>query len=79
MGARPWIAMALLGLACAMPAHAGEKPDPFTQVEALLEYQMDRHFSASVSYSMFTTGEFIEETGDDEPIHLVAVEAMYRF
>jgi len=50
-----------------------------TQVEALLEYQMDRHFSASVSYSIFTAGEFIEETGDDEPIHLVAVEAMYRF
>lgn len=36
MSARPWIAAALLALACAVPAHAGEKPDPFAQVESLL-------------------------------------------
>lgn len=28
--------MGLLGLACAAPAHAGEKPDPYARVEALL-------------------------------------------
>jgi len=33
---RGWIAMGLLGLACAAPAHAGGKPDPIAQVEALL-------------------------------------------
>ncbi len=36
MSARPWIAMALLGLACAAPVHAGEKPDPYARIEALL-------------------------------------------
>ena len=36
MSARPWIAAALLALACAAPAHADEKPDPFAQVESLL-------------------------------------------
>ena len=36
MSARPWIAMALLGLAFAAPAHAGEKPDPYARIEALL-------------------------------------------
>ena len=50
-----------------------------TQAEALLEYELDRHFSASVSYSVFTAGKFIEDTGDDEPIQFVGVEAMYRF
>jgi hypothetical protein len=50
-----------------------------TQAEALLEYELDRHFSALVSYSIFTAGDFIEDTGDDEPIHFVGVEAMYRF
>jgi hypothetical protein len=50
-----------------------------TQAEALLEFQLDRHFSASVSYSVFTAGEFIRDTGDDETIHFVGVEAMYRF
>ena len=50
-----------------------------TQAEALLEYELDRHFSALVSYSIFTAGDFIEDTGDDEPIHFVGLEAMYRF
>jgi hypothetical protein len=36
MKSRGWIAMGLLGLSLAAPAHAGEKPDPFAQVEALL-------------------------------------------
>lgn len=37
MRARQWIVMALLGLACAAPASAGEKTeDPFAQVESLL-------------------------------------------
>ena len=50
-----------------------------TQAEALLEYELDRHFSASVSYSIFTAGKFIRDTGDDDPIQFVGVEAMYRF
>lgn len=37
MNARLLIAMALLGLACATPAHAGEKPDPYARIEALLK------------------------------------------
>ena len=36
MTTRGWIAIALLGAACAAPAQAGEKTDPFAQVEALL-------------------------------------------
>lgn len=36
MRARQCIAMVLLGLACAAPAHAGEKPDPYARIEAPL-------------------------------------------
>jgi len=36
MTTRGWIAIALFGVACAAPAQAGEKADPFAQVEALL-------------------------------------------
>ena len=50
-----------------------------TQAELLLEYQFDRHLSFAASYSIFTAGEFIEDTGEDEPIHFVGLEAMYRF
>ena len=50
-----------------------------TQVELLLEYQLDRHFSASASYSIFTAGEFIRETGADQTIKLLILETKYRF
>ena len=36
MNVRYWFAIALLGLACVVPAHAGEKPDPYARIEALL-------------------------------------------
>ena len=36
MNARHWIAMTLLGFACAAPAHAGERTDPYARIEALL-------------------------------------------
>ncbi len=36
MNVRYGIAIALLGLACVVPAHAGEKPDPYARIEALL-------------------------------------------
>ena len=36
MRLRSMIAAGVLGLAFAVPAHAGEKPDPFAQVESLL-------------------------------------------
>jgi hypothetical protein len=50
-----------------------------TQAELLLEYQVGRHVSAATSYSIFTAGSFIQETGADETIHFVAFELMYRF
>jgi hypothetical protein len=50
-----------------------------TQAELLLEYQVGRHVSAATSYSIFTAGPFIQETGADETIHFVAFELMYRF
>jgi hypothetical protein len=37
MTVRGWVTMALLGLACAAPVQAGEQPDPFARVEALLD------------------------------------------
>lgn len=36
MRIRQSLAIALLGLACATPAHAGEKRDPYAGIEALL-------------------------------------------
>lgn len=50
-----------------------------TQAEVLLEYQVDRHLSFSASYSIFTAGDFIRDTGADETIHFIGLEAMYRF
>ncbi|MBI3041309.1 MAG: hypothetical protein HYY78_00575 [Betaproteobacteria bacterium] len=37
MRARQWIAAALLGLACAAPAQAGDPPDAFARIESLLD------------------------------------------
>ena len=37
MRARQWIAAALLGLACAAPALAGDPPDPFARIESPLD------------------------------------------
>jgi hypothetical protein len=50
-----------------------------TQAELLLEYQVSRHFSASTSYSVFTAGNFIRDTGPHETIHFMALEMKYRF
>lgn len=50
-----------------------------TQAELLLEYQVNRHLSLAGSYSVFTAGGFIEDTGADETIHFIGLEAMYRF
>lgn len=50
-----------------------------TQAELLLELQMNRHLSISGSYSIFTAGGFIDDTGSDETIHFVGLEWMYRF
>jgi hypothetical protein len=36
MRVRHWIAAALIGLACAAPAHAEQKSDSFAQIESLL-------------------------------------------
>jgi hypothetical protein len=49
------------------------------QAELLLEYQMNRNFSATASYSIFTAGQFIKETGPHDTIHLFAMELLYRF
>ena len=50
-----------------------------TQAEVMFEYQVNRHLSATTSYSIFTAGEFIKETGPHNAIHLFAVELLYRF
>jgi hypothetical protein len=50
-----------------------------TQAELLLEYQVNRHLSAAASYSIFTAGDFIEDTGADDTIHFVGLELIYRF
>ncbi len=34
---------------------------------------------ASIAYSAFLPGRFIEETGPNEVVHFVAVELVYRF
>lgn len=49
-----------------------------TQAELLLELQMNRHMSISGSYSIFTAGGFIDDTGSDETIHFVGLEWLYR-
>lgn len=49
-----------------------------TQAELSLDYQVDRHLSMRVSYSIFAAGDFIAETGADETIHFIGLEVMYR-
>jgi hypothetical protein len=50
-----------------------------TQAELLVEYRVDRHLSVAASYSIFTAGAFIKDTGDAETISLVGTEVLYRF
>jgi hypothetical protein len=50
-----------------------------TQAELVLEYQVNRHLSVLGSYSIFTAGGFIEDTGPDETIQFAGFELMYRF
>ncbi len=38
-----------------------------------------RHLSVAGSYSIFTAGAFIEDTGASETIHFVGTEILYRF
>ena len=50
-----------------------------TQAEVHVEYQVDRHLSVAGSYSIFTAGAFIEDTGASETIHFIGTEILYRF
>lgn len=50
-----------------------------TQAELLLEVQINRHLSVAGSYSIFTAGGFIEDTGADKTMRFVGLEWMYRF
>src|SRR2546423_4123840 len=42
-----------------------------TQAELILEYQVNRNLSLQTSYSLFTAGSFIKDTGPHDPIHFI--------
>jgi hypothetical protein len=50
-----------------------------TQAEASLIWSPDRYLEVLVSYGIFSAGPFIEETGPDEVVHFVGIEARYWF
>lgn len=50
-----------------------------TQLEAVGSWQVNQALSLTASYSIFTAGQFIRETGLERCIHMVGAEAMYRF
>ncbi|HEY5895546.1 MAG TPA: alginate export family protein [Chthoniobacterales bacterium] len=50
-----------------------------TQVEVVAEWNPVRELAFLVSYSQFSPGAFIEESGPSETIHFVAVEATVQF
>ena len=50
-----------------------------TAVDLLLNWQIDRHFSAYFGYSHFFPGDFIEETGPSEDIDFVYAAVQFMF
>ena len=49
------------------------------QEEVVLSWQPTPLLSFSASYSVFTPGKFIRDTGPAKTIHMVGLEAMFRF
>ncbi|MEN3746205.1 alginate export family protein [Sphingomonas sp. HF-S3] len=49
------------------------------QIEASMSWQATPTLSFSASASLFSAGRFVRETGPDEPIRMIAGEAMLRF
>jgi len=49
------------------------------QEEIVVSWQPTPFYSFLASYSVFTPGDFIRETGPSETIHMVGLEAMFRF
>ena len=50
-----------------------------TQLELVLDWQVDAHLELLASCSRMSAGRFIRETGTDEAIALVGLEATWRF
>lgn len=49
------------------------------QWDLFIEHQMGRSFDYVASYSQFHAGDFVRETGPDDTIRFVAVEARFHF
>lgn len=49
------------------------------EAEAALGWNVNSALSLSASYSLFTPGGFIRQTGPARTIHMLGAEAMYRF
>ena len=50
-----------------------------SEIDLLLNWQIDRHLAAYFGYSHFFAGDFIEETGPDEDIDFVYAAVTYTF
>lgn len=50
-----------------------------TQVEAVVGWQVHKALSLTASYSIFTAGRFIRDTGPARTIRMIGAEAQYRF
>jgi hypothetical protein len=60
---------------------AGGSDDRFvgTELDLLINWQIDRHFSAYFGYSHFFAGDFIEATGPGDDIDFFYAAVMYTF
>lgn len=49
------------------------------QVEAMLEWRLDRHFTLSADYAHFFTGEFLKQTTPGKDVNYVSTWVTFRF
>lgn len=60
-------------------ANGSDAPFIGSEIDLLLTWQIDRHTTASVGYSHFFTGEFIEQTGPDQNIDFLYAAVDFVF
>lgn len=61
------------------PAAGSDERYIGTQIDFVATWQVDPHWSWSVTYARFFAGAFLRETGPDEDVDFVQVRTTYRF
>ena len=60
-------------------ANGSDAPYIGNEIDLLLTWQVDRHLTASLGYSHFFTGAFIDQTGPDQDIDFLYAGVNYVF